>query len=110
LATNSIATLSHNFRSHPTILEFPNQRFYHGLLESRADPAVANSMLRTDFLKTPGFQVIFHSILGKDAREARSPSFFNVSEASLVKEYVRMLKQDQRLRLSESLRAFLIQG
>ena len=37
---------------------------------------------------------------GKDEREASSPSFFNVMEASEVKTYIQMLKQERRLALS----------
>ena len=40
---------------------------------------------------------------GKDEREASSPSFFNVSEASEVKTYVQMLKQERSLTLSMSM-------
>jgi len=50
-----------------------------------------------------GVPIIFHAIQGKDEREASSPSFFNVSEASEVKTYVKMLKEDTRLALSMSM-------
>jgi helicase MOV-10 len=96
-----IVKLLQNFRSHPAILRFPNERFYHGELESKADPVMIHSLERSDCVVKPGFPVVFHSIIGKDVREARSPSFFNVEEASLVKQYVERLKADQRLRLSE---------
>lgn len=44
--------------------------------------------------------MIFHGVSGKDEREASSPSFFNIAEASLVKSYVQDLFDDRRLRLS----------
>jgi helicase MOV-10 len=53
-------------------------------------------------LATRGFPVVFDAILGKDMREASSPSFFNPDEASLVKAYIEELKEDRRLRLSRS--------
>lgn len=49
-----------------------------------------------------GVPIIFHAIQGKDEREASSPSFFNVSEASEVKAYVKMLKEERSLTLSMS--------
>jgi helicase MOV-10 len=58
-------------------------------------------MTRADCIVKAGFPVVFHSMAGKDVREASSPSFFNVDEASLVKKYVRELKADQRLRLGK---------
>ncbi|KAG8791089.1 hypothetical protein FRC17_008803, partial [Serendipita sp. 399] len=95
----TIVKLLQNFRSHPSILHFPNERFYQNELQCKADPTVTHSLLRSDCLVKAGFPVVFHSIVGKDVREARSPSFFNVEEASLVKDYVQRLKGDQRLRL-----------
>lgn len=106
-----VVKLIKNWRSHPAILQFPNERFYNGELESCGDPAVVNSLLRWDGLTNPKFPIIFHSIsgmlflliaynmliiecLGKDEREASSPSFFNRSEASQVKEYVNDLLSD----------------
>ncbi|KIM34476.1 hypothetical protein M408DRAFT_325872 [Serendipita vermifera MAFF 305830] len=97
----TIVKLIQNFRSHPAILRFPNERFYHGDLQAKADPTVTHAMERASCVVKPGFPVIFHSIVGKDLREASSPSFFNVEEASLVKKYVQDLKSDQRLRLSD---------
>lgn len=97
----SIVKLLKNFRSHPSILRFPNEKFYKGELEPNADPIITHSLLRSDCIIAPGFPVIFHAIAGKDLREARSPSFFNIDEASLVKTYITRLKGDQRLRLTD---------
>jgi helicase MOV-10 len=98
---DSIVKLLKNFRSHPAILRFPNERFYKGALQAHADPTIIDSLLRSDCVIGPSFPVVFHAIVGNDEREARSPSFFNRGEASLVKEYINRLKEDKRLRLSE---------
>lgn len=90
-----------NWRSHPSILKFPNDEFYRGELEACGDPAVTGSLLRFDELAMKNFPVIFHGISGKDERESSSPSFFNIDEASLVKLYVQRLFEDQKLRLSK---------
>ena len=97
----SLVKLIKNYRSHPHILSFPNRRFYANELEPHADPIIISSLLRSDVLVTKNFPIVFHSIKGKDLREAYSPSFFNPEEASLVKNYVQRLKDDQRLRLSK---------
>jgi len=59
-------------------------------------------MLRASCIIKEGFPVIFHSIVGKDMREANSPSWFNIEEASLVKFYIEQLRLDKGLRVSES--------
>ncbi|TDL24428.1 P-loop containing nucleoside triphosphate hydrolase protein [Rickenella mellea] len=96
----TIVKLTKNWRSHPSILKFPNEAFYKGELEACGDPLVTHSLLRWDELPTPNFPIIFHGISGKDLREVSSPSFFNIDEASLVKNYVQRLFDDRRLRLT----------
>ena len=91
-----------NWRSHKAILDFPNQQFYGNNLETCADPTVINSLLRSDTLVNSSFPVVFHSMSGKDEREASSPSFFNRLEALQVKQYVAQLTSDRRLRLGMS--------
>lgn len=90
-----------NFRSHPSILSYPNEMFYGGQLRAHADQVLTHSMLRSDVLPNPRLPIVFHSVCGKDMREGHSPSFFNIEEATVVKNYIRELKQDQRLRLSK---------
>jgi len=87
-----------NFRSHKSILEFSNERFYGHELQECADPIVINKYLRSPLLPAPKFPIIFHAISGKDDREAASPSFFNIDEILQVKSYVQRLKNDRNLR------------
>lgn len=101
-ASCSLVKLTNNWRSHPSILKFPNEEFYRGELRACADPVATHSLLRWNGLARPDLPIIFHGIAGKDEREASSPSFFNIDEASLVKSYVSQLFEDKRLRLSES--------
>lgn len=42
-----------------------------------------------------GFPLIFHGVLGKDEREANSPSFFNVTEVETLIGYLTKLKSTQ---------------
>jgi helicase MOV-10 len=96
-----VVKLTKNFRSHSAILKFPNERFYAGDLEQCGKPSVINAYLSSPFLPDPDFPVVFHAVLGKDDREASSPSFFNIDEALQVKSYVRQLKESRKFRTSE---------
>jgi len=97
----TVVKLTKNWRSHESILKFPNERFYKGHLEACGDPVVINSCLRWDMLPTPTFPIILHGIKGKDERQKSSPSFFNIQEASAVKDYVVNLKGHRDLRLTD---------
>ncbi|EAU82902.2 RNA helicase [Coprinopsis cinerea okayama7 len=98
-----VVKLIKNFRSHESILKFPNEKFYSGDLQPCANPATINAYLKSSFLpKNPKFPVVFHSVSGKDDREASSPSFFNVDEVLTVKDYVRRLKENRSVRISDN--------
>ncbi|KAG8853053.1 hypothetical protein FRB96_008431 [Tulasnella sp. 330] len=97
----TVVKLIKNWRSHPAILKFPNQEFYKGELEPHADEAITHSCLRWDMLPTNTFPMMFHAIKGKDERQSTSPSFFNIAEASAVREYVTNLKGHRQLRLMD---------
>ncbi|KAG9042355.1 hypothetical protein FS837_010960 [Tulasnella sp. UAMH 9824] len=84
-----------NWRSHRAIIDFPNQRFYDSELEACADPSVTDLCLGWDKLSNPKYPIIFHAIKGQDLRESSSPSWFNIEEASAVRDYVRDLRYDQ---------------
>ncbi|QRV83269.1 hypothetical protein RhiJN_11285 [Ceratobasidium sp. AG-Ba] len=91
-----IVKLLENYRSHPAILRFPDVAFYKNQLEYKADPVITQSLVRFSELPQSGFPIIFHSICGHNSQEAKSPSYFNIDEATLVKHYVRALLSDRR--------------
>jgi helicase MOV-10 len=91
----AVVKLTQNFRSHPAILSFPNERFYGGDLVACGRIADTHAYLNSPLLPrlaAAKFPVIFHAVVGKDDREASSPSFFNVDEVLQVKWYVQQLK------------------
>ncbi len=47
------------------------------------------------FCNEQGFPVVFHGVMGKDEREANSPSFFNVTEIEVIVSYLNKLIQTQ---------------
>ncbi|KII91314.1 hypothetical protein PLICRDRAFT_104992 [Plicaturopsis crispa FD-325 SS-3] len=95
----TIVKLVQQWRSHPAIMAFSNDNFYDGELEPCGDPVVTHSLLRSSVLATPGFPVVFHGIVGRDSREASSPSFFNIDEVTQVKKYCLDLFSDRKLRI-----------
>ncbi len=86
-----ITKLLKNFRSHETLLRLPSKMFYLSELKTSADPALTGQFLQWEHLPKKKFPMIFHSVAGKDQREARSPSFFNPDECAVVVEYVKKL-------------------
>lgn len=94
--------MAKNYRSHESILKFPNEKFYNSDLQTCGDRKVIEFFLRSPLLASPEFPVIFHAIAGKDDREATSPSFFNIDEATLVRDYVQKLRADARFHISMS--------
>jgi hypothetical protein len=91
--------LVQNFRSHPSILHFPNEKFYNSSLRPHGNPSVIYSYIGSPILPNLRFPIIFHALTGQDAREASSPSFFNILEAQQVKRYVEQLRFDRRGRI-----------
>jgi helicase MOV-10 len=96
----SVVKLVKNFRSHPAILNFPNEQFYGGDLQPCAPAATINAFLSSPLL--PKNPVIFHAVTGKDDREASSPSFFNVDEVLQVKSYVQRLTTGGKFKTGKS--------
>jgi helicase MOV-10 len=81
-----------NFRSHASILQYPNDCFYKNDLEACGNPDV-NAFIGSPLLPNPNYPIIFHAIPGLDQRESSSPSFFNVDEVLQVKAYVEELRR-----------------
>ncbi|XP_029419843.1 helicase MOV-10 isoform X4 [Nannospalax galili] len=86
-----ITKLLRNYRSHPTILNIPNQLYYDGELQACADVVDRERFCRWEGLPQQGFPIIFHGVMGKDEREGNSPSFFNPEEAATVTSYLKQL-------------------
>ena len=70
---------------------------------SCGDPTIINSFLKSPYLPSENFPVVFHAVSGKDDREASSPSFFNIDEVLQVKHYVQKLKKDKKFRTGKKI-------
>ncbi|KAH7908653.1 RNA helicase [Hygrophoropsis aurantiaca] len=101
VACDSVVKLIKNFRSHPAILKFPNNKFYAGDLEPCGDKRVIDAYIGYPKLPSGKFPIIFHAVKGRDDREASSPSFFNIDEVTQVKEYIKALRDERRFRTTD---------
>ncbi|KAI0747144.1 P-loop containing nucleoside triphosphate hydrolase protein [Daedaleopsis nitida] len=90
----SFVKLVNNYRSHIAILHYPNEKFYDNELEACGPVGEINYFIGSSQLVSPRFPIVFHAISGENEREASSPSYFNIDEASQVKAYVQALLQD----------------
>uniref|UniRef100_A0A665TPV6 RNA helicase n=1 Tax=Echeneis naucrates TaxID=173247 RepID=A0A665TPV6_ECHNA len=93
--TRFVTKLLRNYRSHPAILKIPNRLFYENELQVFADQWDREAYCNWEHLPKKGFPVIFHGVMGKDEREANSPSFFNVSEIEVLVDYLTKLMETQ---------------
>ncbi|KAK7047868.1 hypothetical protein VNI00_006196 [Paramarasmius palmivorus] len=61
---------------------------------------IINFYLNSKHLVSPKYPIVFHSVKGKDDREASSPSFFNIDEATIVRNMVKDLLEDRTKRIA----------
>ncbi|XP_068450132.1 putative helicase mov-10-B.1 [Clinocottus analis] len=90
-----VTKLLRNYRSHAAILKIPNELFYENELQVFADQWERDTYCNWEHLPKKGFPLIFHGVMGKDEREANSPSFFNVSEIEVLVDYLTKLLDTQ---------------
>lgn len=94
--------LVQNYRNHPAILATSNKEFYAGELQACAPVSITASLRQWDGWPNKNFPIIFHSVKGVDEREGTSPSFFNVSEISTVRQYVESLRKSKKVKVVDS--------
>ncbi|KAH9059532.1 P-loop containing nucleoside triphosphate hydrolase protein [Lactarius vividus] len=94
-AGKTIVDLQRNRRSHGAIIAWPNRYFYEDIMRAHAIPVVARLLLQSDVLPKKGFPVVFHGIKGLELRTKDSPSYFNIHEASVVRDYCLRLTEDR---------------
>ncbi|XP_072829885.1 RNA helicase Mov10l1 isoform X2 [Vicugna pacos] len=97
-----VTKLVKNYRSHSVLLALPSRLFYHRELEVCADPTVVTSLLGWEKLPRKGFPLVFHGVRGSEAREGRSPSWFNPAEAVQAMRYCCLLARSVSSQVSAS--------
>lgn len=87
-----VTKLLQAYRCHPDIIHVSNSLFYGSELRPQITSNSPNSSFTAwPHLPTPGFPVIFDCIYGEETREANNPSWFNIEEAEVVLEWVRLV-------------------
>ncbi|KAI9444105.1 P-loop containing nucleoside triphosphate hydrolase protein [Lactarius indigo] len=92
----TIVDLQRNRRSHGTITAWPNRYLYRDRMHAFASPDVSHMLLRSDVLPRMDFPMVFHGIRGRELRTQHSPSYLNVHEASVVRDYCLRLTEDRK--------------
>jgi len=93
-AGKTIVDLQRNRRSHGAIIAWPNRYLYEDIMLAHAIPVVARLFLQSEVLVKKGFPIVFHGIKGKELRGRHSPSYLNIHEASVVRDYCLRLVGD----------------
>ena len=96
-----IVALQRNRRSHGAIIAWPNRYLYEDLMRASGDMDVTHLMVDSAVLPQKGFPIMFHGIKGSELRTKQSPSFFNIYEASVVRNYCVLLTSDAERRICE---------
>ncbi|KAH8992655.1 P-loop containing nucleoside triphosphate hydrolase protein [Lactarius akahatsu] len=91
----TIVDLQRNRRSHGAIIAWPNRYLYKDRMHASASPDVSHLLLQSDVLPRMGFPIVFHGIKGRELRTQHSPSYLNVHEASVVRDYCLRLTEDR---------------
>ena len=74
---------------------------YEDIMRAYASPDVSHALLQSDVLSKQGFPVVFHSIKGQEQRTKQSPSYLNLLEASVVRDYCLRLIGDCEHKIGE---------
>jgi len=98
-AGKTIVELHRDRRSHGAIIAWPNRYLYEDSMHAHASLDVSHLLLQSDVLPKKGFPVVFHGIKGWEQRARHSPSFLNVHEASVVRDYCQRLTQDRERKI-----------
>jgi helicase MOV-10 len=74
---------------------------YEDIMRAGAIPVVARLLLQSDVLPKKGFPIVFHGIKGRELRKRYSPSYLNIHEASVVRDYCLKLVKDREQKICE---------
>eukprot|EP01117_Protostelium_nocturnum_P012534 TRINITY_DN4618_c0_g2_i4.p1 TRINITY_DN4618_c0_g2~~TRINITY_DN4618_c0_g2_i4.p1 ORF type:complete len:1138 (+),score=362.50 TRINITY_DN4618_c0_g2_i4:190-3603(+) len=94
--------LKMNYRSHSAILNFLSLEFYKGhSLVQKGPKSIVESLQNWGKLPRKGFPVMFQSVEGEDKQSSDDPSFFNIEEASTIRDLVKNLTFETGLAASD---------
>lgn len=70
-------------------------------MRAYGDVDVTHLLVDSGVLQKKGFPIVFHGIKGQEKRTRQSPSYYNVFEASVVRNYCVALTSDPERMISE---------
>ena len=65
------------------------------------NPYITCHLVLSDVLPKKGFPVVFHGVKGSEQHAKWSPSYFNIIEASIVRDYCVKLTGDPERKICE---------
>ncbi|KAI0290989.1 P-loop containing nucleoside triphosphate hydrolase protein [Russula brevipes] len=93
----TIAVLERNRRSHGAIIAWSNRYLYEDTLREYGNTHITYHLVHSNVLPKKGFPVVFHGLQGSEQHTEWSPSYFNVLEASTVRDYcVKLIGDPER--------------
>ncbi|KAN0127192.1 P-loop containing nucleoside triphosphate hydrolase protein [Lactarius tabidus] len=98
---NTIVGLQRNRRSHGAIIAWPNRYLYEDIMRADASAEVSRALLQSDVLSKKEFPIVFHGIKGQERRTRQCPSYLNIPEASVVRDYCLRLVGDHEHKIYE---------
>ena len=63
-------------------------------MRAYGDMDVTHLLVDSDLLRKKGFPIVFHGVKGSEKRSRQSPSYYNILEASVVRNYCVALTSD----------------
>src|SRR6267154_4895524 len=92
-----IFTLHRNHRSHGNVIAWSNRYFYEDRMRDYGNSYITYHLVLSEVLPKKGFPVLFHGVKGNEQHAKWSPSYFNIIEASIVRDYcVKLLGDPER--------------
>jgi len=74
---------------------------YEDIMRAFGDVDVTHLLVESGVLHKKGFPIVFHGIKGLEKRTRRSPSYHNIYEASVVRDYCVTLTSDPERMICE---------
>jgi helicase MOV-10 len=96
-----IVALYRNRRSHGNIIAWSNRYFYEDTMRDYGNSYITFHLVHSDVLPKKGFPVVFHGVKGSEQHVEWSPSYFNIIEASIVRDYCVKLTGDTERKICE---------
>jgi helicase MOV-10 len=70
-------------------------------MRASGDVNVTRFLVNSGMLPRKGFPILFHGVKGREKHARQSPSYFNIHEASIVRDYCVALVSDPERKICE---------